>query len=51
VHTGEILGAQISSINNLSLYSWLVTEARKKITEGTFAAWKKEMVEKLMRRL
>jgi len=51
VHTGEILGAQISSINNLSLYLWLVTEARKKIIEGTFMVWKKEMMEKLMRRL
>lgn len=51
VHTGEILGAQISSINNLSLYLWLVTEARNKIVEGTFGPWKKEMTEKLMRRL
>ncbi len=51
VHTGEMLGAQISSINNLSLYLWLVTEARKKIIEGTFDVWKKEMLEKLMRRL
>ncbi len=51
VHTGEILGAQISSINNLSLYLWLVTEARAKIIEGTFGPWKKEMTEKLMRRL
>jgi queuine tRNA-ribosyltransferase len=51
VHTGEILGAQISSINNLSLYLWLVTEARKQIMSGTFASWKKETQEKLMRRL
>jgi len=51
MHTGEMLGAQIASINNLSLYLWLVTEARKKIIEGTFATWKKEMAEKLMRRL
>ena len=51
VHTGEMLGAQISSINNLSLYLWLVTQARKKIEEGTFSAWKKEMVVKLMTRL
>lgn len=50
-HTGEILGAQISSINNLSMYLWLVKEARRKIEEGTFAAWKKEMVVKLMMRL
>jgi len=51
VHTGEMLGAQISSINNLSLYLWLVTEARKKIEERTFSAWKKEMAVKLMTRL
>lgn len=51
VHTGEMLGAQISSVNNLSLYLWLVKEARKKILEGNFASWKKEMLEKLMRRL
>ncbi len=51
VHTGEMLGGQISSINNLSLYLWLVTEARKQILAGTFATWKKETQEKLMRRL
>ncbi len=51
VHTGEMLGAQISSINNLSLYLWLVTEARKKIIEGTFDIWKKEAIVKLMQRL
>jgi queuine tRNA-ribosyltransferase len=51
IHTGEMLGAQIASVNNLSFYLWLVKEARKKITEGTFVAWKKEMTEKLMRRL
>ncbi len=51
VHTGEILGAQISSVNNLSLYLWLVREARKKIIDGTFVNWKKEMLVKLMQRL
>lgn len=51
MHSGEILGAQISSINNLSLYLWLVTEARQKIIEGTFDSWKKEMVVRLMTRL
>ena len=50
-HSGEMLAAQIASVNNLSLYLWLVSEARKKIAEGTFMAWKKEMLEKLMRRL
>ncbi len=51
VHTGEMLGAQIASVNNLSLYLWLNREARKKILEGTFSTWKKEMVKKLMTRL
>lgn len=51
VHTGEMLGGQISSINNLSLYLWLVTEARKQILAGTFAEWKKTTQGKLMRRL
>ncbi len=51
VHTGEMLGAQISSINNLSTYLWLVKEARQHIIDGSFASWKKEMVIKLMQRL
>lgn len=51
VHTGEILGAQISSINNLSLYLWLVTEARKQIIAGTFEPWKKITIKQLMQRL
>jgi queuine tRNA-ribosyltransferase len=51
MHEKEILGAQIASINNLNFYLWLVKEARKKIAEGTFMPWKKEMLEKVMRRL
>ncbi|MEE4198794.1 MAG: tRNA guanosine(34) transglycosylase Tgt [Bacteroidales bacterium] len=47
----EILGAQIASLHNLSFYLWLVTEARHKITEGTFASWKNEMIHKLAVRL
>ena len=47
----EYLGAQISSLQNLSFYLWLVNEARTKIKEGTFTAWKNEMVVKLMQRL
>lgn len=47
----EFLGAQISSLQNLSFYLWLVNEARNKIKEGTFTTWKNEMVVKLMRRL
>jgi queuine tRNA-ribosyltransferase len=51
MHTGEMLSGQIASINNLTFYLWLVREARKKIAEGTFKAWKTTMTEKLMRRL
>lgn len=47
----EILGAQIASLHNLSFYLWLVREARKQIVEGTFAAWKSVMVDKVRRRL
>lgn len=47
----EILGAQIATLQNLTFYLWLVREARKKIEAGTFNAWKKEMVKKVMTRL
>lgn len=49
--SNEMLGAQISTQHNLTFYSWLVEEARKKITEGTFLDWKNEMVSKLSVRL
>ncbi len=47
----EILGAQISSLHNIAFYLWLVREARIKIKEGTFGIWKKEMVERLSKKL
>jgi len=47
----EILGAQISSIHNLSFYLWLVKEARKNILNGTFATWNKAILPKLRNRL
>jgi queuine tRNA-ribosyltransferase len=46
----EILGAQIATIHNLTFYLWLVKEARKKIKEGTFAAWKNDMVKRVRER-
>lgn len=48
---GEILGLSIASIHNLAFYLWLVKEARKKISEGNFESWKREMVERLRTRL
>lgn len=50
-HATELLGMQVASLQNLSLYLWLVTEARKQIEAGTFSTWKVDMVSKLMRRL
>jgi queuine tRNA-ribosyltransferase len=51
VISDEILGAQIATLHNLSFYMWLVEEARKKITEGVFGAWKKQIIRKLSARL
>lgn len=48
---GEMLGGQIASLQNLSFYLWLVEQARQHILAGTFGPWKKEMVEKVSRRL
>lgn len=48
---GELLAMQIASIHNLAFYLWLMGEARQRIVDGTFAVWKKEMVENVTRRL
>jgi queuine tRNA-ribosyltransferase len=39
----EILALQIASIQNLSFYLHLVTEAREQIIAGTFTAWKNKI--------
>jgi queuine tRNA-ribosyltransferase len=47
----ENLGGQIASIHNLAFYLWLMKEARIKIIDGSFSAWKEMMVKKLGVRL
>lgn len=47
----EILGAQIATLQNLTFYLWLVSEARKQILGGTFASWKNRMVKIITQRL
>ena len=47
----EFLGKQIASIHNLGFYLWLVREARRQITAGTFAEWKTMMVKNMSNRL
>jgi queuine tRNA-ribosyltransferase len=49
--SGEMLGAQIASIQNLTFYLWLMEKAREKIIEGTFYEWKNKMVKQVMQRL
>ncbi|HBS87646.1 MAG: tRNA guanosine(34) transglycosylase Tgt [Bacteroidetes bacterium GWF2_38_335] len=49
--SGEMLGAQISSIHNLAFYLRLVREARKHIIDGDFHPWKEKMVKILSVRL
>ena len=47
----EILGLTIASIQNLAFYLWLVNEARERIVEGNFTAWKKGILPIITRRL
>ena len=47
----EILGAQIASLQNLSLYLWLIRQSRHNIENGSFSEWKKTMTENVSRRL
>ena len=51
IHSGEFLGMQIASLQNLRFYLWLVGEARLKILEGTFSAWKSNILPIIRRKL
>ena len=51
IKNNEYLGAQIASKHNLKFYLWLMNEAREKIADGNFYAWKNTMVPKLESRL
>jgi queuine tRNA-ribosyltransferase len=48
---GELLALTIASVQNLSLYLWLVREARKHILAGDFQQWKSEVLPVLKTRL
>ena len=47
----EYLAPMIASLHNIAFYLWLVSTAREKIINGTFATWKAVMVQKLETRL
>lgn len=51
IKSKEILGLTIASVHNLAFYLWLVKEARKQILNNSFSSWKKEMGERVRRRL
>lgn len=51
MHSEEILGMQIATLHNLSFYLELVREARTRIADGTFRAWKDKMTVQTMQRL
>ncbi|MDD3740306.1 MAG: tRNA guanosine(34) transglycosylase Tgt [Bacteroidales bacterium] len=51
VISGEMLGAQIASIHNLSFYLRLMQEARDHIKKGDFKVWKNQTIEKLNQRI
>lgn len=51
MHSGEMLAAQLATLNNLSFYLWLVGEAREQILAGTYKSWKDKMVKQVMTRL
>lgn len=47
----EILALQLASIQNLSFYLWLVTEARDHIMQGNFTSWKNSIIGIIKQRL
>ncbi|WP_420459000.1 tRNA guanosine(34) transglycosylase Tgt [Neolewinella sp.] len=49
--TNELLGPQLASLHNLAFYLALVREARRRILDDSFAAWKEAMVPALEQRL
>lgn len=49
--TDEALGRQIASLHNLAFYLELTRQAREKILEGSFTAWKNNLIPKLESRL
>ncbi len=51
IKSQEILGLTIASVHNLAFYLWLVGEARSRILQGNFAAWKNQVTEVFRRRL
>ena len=43
----EILGLELASLHNLTFYLWLMKEMRKRIQQGTFHNWYREMAKQV----
>lgn len=50
IRSGERLGAQIATLQNLAFYLWLVRNAREQILQDNFHAWKDDILAVVMRR-
>ena len=46
-NAGELLALELASIHNLHFYISLVSEARKRIIDGSFKDWKNKTIEKI----
>ncbi|HEY6435589.1 MAG TPA: tRNA guanosine(34) transglycosylase Tgt, partial [Ignavibacteriaceae bacterium] len=46
-NAGELLALELASIHNLHFYISLVSEARKRIIDGSFKEWKNILIEKI----
>jgi queuine tRNA-ribosyltransferase len=49
--TGEILGMQLATLQNLAFFLALVGEARRRILDGSFGAWYPEAVKRVAEKL
>ena len=50
-NAGELLALELASIHNLHFYISLVSEARKKILDGSFKEWKTKRTELISKRI
>jgi queuine tRNA-ribosyltransferase len=49
--SGEMLGAMLASLHNLTFFLWLMEQTREKIASGEFTPWKDRMIKQLSQRL
>jgi len=50
-NAGELLALELSSIHNLHFYISLMSEAKKRIIDGSFKEWKNKIINKISKRI